>query len=172
MQKLFSYPIVVEDLSAASRKYKLEATPKDLVYLTEVLKVPAVKSCKSEIDLRYDKRAHRLDVSGHVSAILTQESVISLELFDKKYSGNFSLFFDTTATYKDIRELDEEMGDEIPDIVIGGKIDLGDITIEQIALLIDDYPRKEGEVFSFTSEFDEETTQASNPFNILKKLKK
>ena len=172
MQKLFSYPIFIDDLSSAARKYKIEASPKDLVYLTEVLKVPAVKSCQSNINLQYDKRAHRLDVQGHVSAIITQESVISLELFDKTYTGDFSLFFDTTATYKDIRELDEEMGDEIPDIIIGGKIDLGDITIEQIALLIDDYPRQEGEVFSFKSEFDEETTQASNPFNVLKKLKK
>lgn len=172
MQKLFSYPIFIDDLSSAPRKYKIEATPKDLVYLTEVLKVPEVKSCTSEINLLYDKRAHRLDVTGQVSAVITQESVISLEMFDKNYTGDFSLFFDTTATYKDIRELDEEMGDEIPDIVVGGKIDLADIIIEQVALLIDDYPRQEGEVFSFKSEFDEETTQASNPFNILKKLKK
>ena len=44
MQKLFSYPIVVDDLSAAKREYKLEASPKDLVYIAEVLKVPAVKT--------------------------------------------------------------------------------------------------------------------------------
>ena len=95
-----------------------------------------------------------------------------ITLFDKTYQGEFSLFFDTKATYKDIRELDEELGDEIPDLVVDGKIDLGDITIEQVALLIDDYPRQEGEVFNFVSEFDEETTNQANPFNILKKLKK
>ena len=44
--------------------------------------------------------------------------------------------------------------------------------IEQVALMIDDYPRKDGEVFSFESEFDAETTEAMNPFNVLKKLKK
>ena len=172
MQKLFSYPIVVDDLSAAKREYKLEASPKDLVYIAEVLKVPAVKSCKSKIELRFDHKNHRLDVSGKVEAVLVQESVISLELFDKKYEGEFSLFFDTKATYKDIRELDEELGDEIPDLVVDGKIDLGDITIEQVALLIDDYPRQEGEVFEFISEFDEETTKAQNPFSVLAKLKK
>ena len=172
MQKLFSYPIVVDELSAAKREYKLKATPKDLVYIAEVLKVPAVKSCQSQISLRFDRKNHRLDVSGKVEAVLVQESVISLELFDKKYEGEFTLFFDTKATYKDIRELDEELGDEIPDLVVDGKIDLGDITIEQVALLIDDYPRQEGEEFSFVSEFDEETTEQDNPFNILKKLKK
>ncbi len=172
MQKLFSYPIVVDDLSAAKREYKLSASPKDLVYIAEVLKVPEVKSCQSKIQLHFDRKNHRLDVSGSVKAVLVQESVISLELFDKTYQGEFSLFFDTKATYKDIRELDEELGDEIPDLVVDGKIDLGDITIEQVALLIDDYPRQEGEVFNFVSEFDEETTNQANPFNILKKLKK
>ena len=44
--------------------------------------------------------------------------------------------------------------------------------MEQLALVLDDFPRKDGEVFEFKSEFDEETTQAANPFNILKKLKK
>lgn len=172
MQKLFSYPIVVDDLPSAPRKYTLKATPKDLVFLAEVLKVPAVKSCQSVIDLRLDRKKHRLDVSGRVAAVLVQESVISLELFDKHYEGDFALFYDTQATYKDIRELDEELGDEIPDLVVDGKIDLGEITIEQVALLIDDYPRREGEVFSFESEFDAETTEQANPYNILKKLKK
>lgn len=64
MQKLFSYPIVVDDLPSAPRKYTLKATPKDLVFLAEVLKVPAVKSCQSVIDLRLDRKKHRLDVSG------------------------------------------------------------------------------------------------------------
>jgi uncharacterized metal-binding protein YceD (DUF177 family) len=41
-----------------------------------------------------------------------------------------------------------------------------------LALVLDDFPRKEGEVFSFQSEFDEETTEANNPFAVLKKLKK
>ena len=60
----------------------------------------------------------------------------------------------------------------MPEVVIGGKIDLGDIAIEQIALRLDDYPRKEGEEFSFISEFDEEDDVKNNPFAVLAKLKK
>ena len=44
--------------------------------------------------------------------------------------------------------------------------------MEQLALILEDFPRKEGEIFSFESEFDEETTLASNPFAVLKKIKK
>lgn len=171
MQNLFSYPIVVDELNAQTKKYELKANAKDLVYLTEVLKVPAVKSCNAVIELKHNHKLHSLDVAGHVSAEVELESVVSLEMFSKKYEGDFSLHYDTKATYKDIRDMDPEFDDDVPDIIIDGQIDLGDITIEQVALMLDEYPRKEGEVFSFTSEFDEETTQAVNPFNILKKLK-
>ena len=62
--------------------------------------------------------------------------------------------------------------DEIPDIVTNGEINLADIVMEQIALVLDDFPRKEGEIFKFQTEFDEETTQAQNPSAVLAKLKK
>ena len=172
MQNLFSYPIEVDGLSASVKKYRIEASSKDLVYLTEVLKVPAVKSCAAEIFLKHNHREHTLNVTGTVKAELELTSVVSLENFDKLYEVEFALHYDAKATYKDIRDMEPEFDDDVPDIVEDGKIDLGDIVIEQVALMIDDYPRKDGEVFSFESEFDAETTEAMNPFNVLKKLKK
>ena len=172
MQKLFSYPIEVDGLSSSVKKYQTTASAKDLVYLTEVLKVPAVKSSTAEIWLKHNRRDHTLDVTGKVKAELELTSVISLENFDKVYEGDFALHYDTKATYKDIRDMEPEFDDDVPDIVEDGKIDLGDIIIEQVALMIEDYPRKDGEVFVFESEFDAETTEAMNPFNVLKKLKK
>ena len=65
-----------------------------------------------------------------------------------------------------------EFDDEVPDVIIDGKIDLAEIAMEQIALVIDDFPRQDGEVFEFESEFDEETTEKMNPFAVLAKLKK
>ena len=76
-------------------------------------------------------------------------------------------------TYREQKALlDEDMDAEVPDIVEDGKIDLAQIAIEQVALVMEDYPRKEGEVFEFVSEFDEETTKTQNPFSVLAKLKK
>ena len=53
-----------------------------------------------------------------------------------------------------------------------GQIDLEQIAVEQIALAMEDYPRKEGEVFSWKSEFDPQDDERRNPFKILEKLKK
>lgn len=172
MQNLFSYPIVVDELTGAVKKYEITAGAKDLTYLAEVLKVPGVKSCSATVYLKPERKINSLKVYGGVAAELELQSVVSLENFIRKYEGEFELNFDTKATYKDIREMEPDFDNDVPDIIEGGIIDLGEIVIEQVALMIDDYPRKEGEVFCFTSEFDEETTQAVNPFNILKKLKK
>ena len=83
---------------------------------------------------------------------------------------DFALTFDTNATYEQIRELDEDIEADIPDIVIGGRIDLGDIAIEQLALVMEDHPRQDGEEFSPLIEDDAPLRE--NPFAILSKLKK
>ena len=74
--------------------------------------------------------------------------------------------------YPSQREEAEDWTADLPDVVVGGKIDLADIVIEQIALRLDDYPRRPGEVFVFESEFDDGTEDKHNPFDVLAKLKK
>lgn len=172
MQKNFSRPLKIDDLPQSEQHYHLEATLKDCKMLAEVLKVPEVAAVKADIRLKYTHADHRLDVNGHVFAALKLESVVSLELFDESYDFDFSLCYDTAATYDSQREEAEDWTTELPDVVIGGQIDLGDIVIEQIALKLDDYPRKQGEVFCFESEFDEDDESANNPFAALAKLKK
>ena len=86
-------------------------------------------------------------------------------LTDRAFAGA-----DTLATSYALSMAIRKMG--MPDIIIGGKLDLGQVAIEQVALVMEDNPRKEGEVFTFKSEFDEEDTEKLNPFNVLKKLKK
>ncbi len=113
-----------------------------------------------------------LDVWGQVSAELELQSVISLEYFTKSYTPEFSLVFDTKATLKSQKEEEIEINGDLPDIVIGGQIDLAQIAIEQLALVLEDYPRREGEVFQWKSEFDETDDAVQNPFKILEKLKK
>ena len=159
--------------SRFEKKYTLTASEKERAYLAEVLKVPSVKSFEAEIMLKMNRKEHRLDVWGKVRAELELQSVISLENFYRVYEPEFEMVFDTLMSYREQKELiDEDISADVPDIVENGKIDLAQIAVEQVALVMEDYPRREGEVFEFVSEFDEETTRAQNPFNVLAKLKK
>ena len=172
MQKNFSYPLIVEDIAAAEKKYRLTADAADLKELAEILQIPSVKSFSAEIYTKMNKKEHLLRVWGRVKAELELQSVVSLEYFCKSYEPEFELLYDTKATPKSRKEEEISFEDDLPDIVIDGQIDLGQIAIEQIALEMEDYPRKEGEVFSWKSEFDPQDDERRNPFKILEKLKK
>lgn len=170
MQKDFSYPLKIEDINQGEQRYKLRANKAQLETLREILQIPAVNYFEADIKLTFQKKKGILDVSGEVRAGLTLISVISLDEFEKEYKSNFSLTYDTNATYEQIREMDEDIEDDIPDIVIDGKIDLGDIAIEQLALVMEDHPRKDGE--EFTSVIEDDSPVRENPFAVLSKLKK
>ena len=171
MQNVFSYPLKLEDMSAAVKKYSLKADAGELAFITELMQVPAVKSFEADINVKLRKKDHEADVWGKVKAIVTQTSVISLENFDQLYASEFKLRFDTKMTLDEQIALEEETED-VPDIFEDGKIDLAAIAMEQLALVLDDFPRQKGEVFKFDAEFDEETTTKNNPFAVLEKLKK
>ena len=162
MQKDFSYPLQIDELNQGEQSYMLRADKAQLETLKEILQVPAVNYFEADIKLKFQKKRGILDVSGQVRAGLGLISVISLEPFDRDYKTDFTLTFDTNATYEQIRELDEDIEADIPDIVIGGRIDLGDIAIEQLALVMEDHPRQDGEEFSPLIEDDAPLRE--NPF--------
>ena len=171
MQKVFCYPLKLEDMSPNTKQYHLKASKAELAYITELMQVPDIKSFEAEISVKLRKKDHEVDVFGNVKADVLQTSVISLENFVKSYETAFELKFDTKMTLKEQQELEQEI-DNVPDILENGGIDLAAVAMEQLALVLDDFPRKKGEVFEFKSEFDEETTIKSNPFAVLEKLKK
>ncbi|MBQ8870750.1 MAG: DUF177 domain-containing protein [Alphaproteobacteria bacterium] len=172
MQKDFSYPLNIDDLNQQEQHHKLKADGEELNILKDILQVENVKSFEADIYLKLNLKMHKLDIWGKVKSDLVLKSVVSLENFEKTYEVDFQYYYDTKATYKDIKEMEPSIYDDVPDVVENGKIDLVNIAIEQLALELDDYPRKDGESFEFVSEFDEETTKMANPFAVLEKLKK
>jgi len=172
MQNLFSYPLKIDELAAAPRRYTLTADEKQLAYIADVLKIAGAKSWTADMTVQMRKKEHSLTVKGKIHTQLELTSVISLENFVKTYEPEFEIVYDTALTPKDLEEMEFDFNDEVPDVVINGQIDLAEIGLEQTALVLDDFPRQDGEVFEFKSEFDEETTKKANPFAALEKLKK
>ena len=171
MQKEFSLSLIVEDLPQTEQRYKMLANPDNLRYVAKILQVPEVKFLQADFVVKNNYRNSILNVSGHIKTELSIQSVISLETFQQNYDFDFSTDFDTKATLDSQKSEDDDWNKEIPEIIIGGKIDLGDIAIEQIALRLDNYPRIVGETFDFKPEFDV-NEKPDNPFAALSKLKK
>lgn len=172
MQKNFSYPIKIDDLKQSDYKYELNADIAELEDITQILQVEKVHEFKAEIFLKLNNRTHNLRVWGNVFAKIELKSVITLNNFIKDYEVPFELNFDTRATYNDIKELECNIEDEVPDIIENGCINLADIALEQIALNLEDHPRADGEFFDSALYCDSEEPEKENPFAILAKLKK
>lgn len=170
MQKEFSYPLKIDELGQGEQRYNLSADKAQLKTLSEILQVPSVNSFQADIKLNFQKKKGILEVTGRVEAELGLVSVITLTPFNKEYKTDFKLVYDTNATYEDIYADDEDIKLDVPDIVIGGKIDLADIAIEQLALVMEDYPRQDGETFEAVIE--DNSPVRENPFAVLEKLKK
>lgn len=172
MQNFFSHIVKIEDLSQNLHTYKVKATQNQLKQLAALLKVEAVHTFEASFALKLSRKNHRLDIEGVVDSTLTLQSVISLDFFEKTYHAPFKYYFDTALTYQGLKQLDFSIGDEAPDIVENGQIDLVQIAVEQLSLVMEDYPKQQGEEFCFTSEFDAKTTKKAHPFAALEKLKK
>ena len=172
MQNIFSYPIIISDLGNATQNISIKADEAQLGDITEILQIAGTKSFVADINVKYHTKEQLIDVYGSVSAVLELTSVVSLEKFEKHYNTDFEIKFDATPPKKLKDDEELSLKDEILDSVVDGTIDICDIAIEQIALIMEDFPRKDGEEFVFESEFDEETTKSMNPFNILEKMKK
>lgn len=169
MQKDFSYPLFVSDLSSGVKKYKIEANKEELVYLRSLLKVEDVKSFSASLEVSANKKSNLLSVIGSFDAEVEQKSVVSLENFSQRYSDSFDICYNLKPSHhKYSAEEEVDFDDDIIEDVVDGQVDLFHIAAEQLALVLDDYPKKPGEHLDYI-EFEED--EKKSPFDILSKLK-
>jgi uncharacterized metal-binding protein YceD (DUF177 family) len=100
---------------------------------------------------------------------VTQTCVVTLEEFDNQIEEPISLRFAPAEEITDNPDgpVDIE-GDDPPDPLINGGIDLADVVGEFLALAVDPYPRKPGAVFRSPAE---PSAGMDSPFAALEKLK-
>ena len=138
------------------------ATPEELVALTAALEI---LSCDA-LDVNYRVRAiaggaFRLD--GRFTARVTQACVVSLEPVADRMTGEFDVEFrpDVAARPHGQDSGDEETVDPFADVEIeaieNGIIDTGRVVFEEVASLLNPYPRAAG------SQFDWQDPQLAAP---------
>lgn len=107
-------------------------------------------------------------MEGRVVADAVQTCGLTLEPLpvhvDRKFYVNLVEAQERPADEED-QEIDIELDDDTPDEIEDGRLDLGQYAVEQLALSLDPFPRKEGAVF----EQPPEPVEIS-PFAVLKGL--
>jgi len=171
----FSRPVRVEPLPKDGLNQTIEADADERAAVAVLNGLPAIAKLTANFTLR---RAGRdaVRVTGQVLAEVTQTCTVSLEpfavLIDEPVDVRFAPPRDVEAGRR--KQSDGEVdaahfdAEDPPDPVVDGKIDLGALAAEFMALALDPYPRKPGAVF----EPSDEGTPNDSPFGALADLDK
>jgi uncharacterized metal-binding protein YceD (DUF177 family) len=161
----FTRPVDVERIARREDGIRVEADQQELLALAQFLKIPSVQSAVGEFRITGDSRRAR--VTGTVGGRITQTCVVTLENFDSDVSEEVELRFEAARDNLSPEELERRAIDP-PDEIVDGKIDLGAVTTEFLALGLDPYPRKPGVEF----EPPQEGRERETPFAALSKLRR
>ncbi|MGO4869464.1 MAG: YceD family protein [Roseiarcus sp.] len=167
---LFSRPVRVEALPKEGLTQTIEANPAERAALAELNGLPGIAKLTATFVL---KRAGRggVRVSGVVHAELTQTCVVSLEPFaatlDEPVDVRFAPSAEEAAARRGASGAAAETilldAEDAPDPIVDGRVDLGALAAEFMALGLDPYPRKPGVAFAPPAE----DASADSPFGAL-----
>ncbi|WP_127089528.1 DUF177 domain-containing protein [Aquabacter cavernae] len=159
--------IRVLDLPPGGRVVRMEPDARTLERLARHVGVVALHALTADLTVT-PIAGDGARVTGRVMAEVRQVSVVSLQEFDTEVSEDVDVKFMPQADPAPAvpeEELDPEI--DPPDAVVDGAIDLGALVTEFLALGIDPYPRRPGELFEPANE-DE---SGASPFAALAPLK-
>jgi len=136
----------------------IEADPAERVAIAQYLDIPGVEAMAASLTVtRW--RGRGLAVRGTVEAKVVQTCVVTLEPVETGISEEVETFFAPDVAPRVAGETPEtaEVADIDVEAMVNGRIDVGALVCEHLALGLDPYPRKEGVVFQEEGEDGEET---------------
>ena len=157
----FSRPLQVDRVPALGCHERLAAGEKECAALAKRFDIPRIHSLGGLLKV-VPWRGGGLKITGTLNARVDQVSIISLETFTSDLEFAIERYFLSPRAGQPTAEEDV-------DVIENGSVDLGEILAESMALELDPYPRREGEVFNDLEELPE--SAKVSPFTSLSKLK-
>lgn len=168
----FSRPVLFERLGHDERFYEIEASTDECRALAERYGILDVKALRASIRLKRAGSHARLE--GHLEAEVVQACVVTLDPVPEHVDEAFELTYtqDADGEAPELNEIVVEMeGEDPPEPIDNGIIDIGEATAEHLALALNPFPRVPGAVFTAAGGGTEQEEKAS-PFAALAALKK
>ena len=153
MQAL-SRPVLVKALPEDGTEVAVEAKPEERVSLARLNGLVDVASLTGRYSFKSEPSGG-IRVRGSIAARVTQTCTVSLDPFEADVAEDVDVTFlpeksldawraKQKGKVDDPQSLDD---DDPPDAIVDGRIDLGALTAEFLALGLDPYPRKPGVAF-------------------------
>ncbi|MBV8104589.1 MAG: DUF177 domain-containing protein [Hyphomicrobiales bacterium] len=168
MSEPFRRVVRVDSIPRDGQTVAIEASPTEREALAALYRLPSIEALSADLTLKRTGRGE-VRVTGAVHGRLTQICVVSLEPFPAVVNEEVDVRFAELADDVVARRLSSEPqtfsidDEDEPDPIIEGRIDLGALAAEFLALGLDPYPRKPGAVF----ESPKDSEDAASPFSAL-----
>jgi uncharacterized metal-binding protein YceD (DUF177 family) len=164
----WSLPVAVSEVPEAGRRFDLIADAATRAAVATLAGLVGLPRLAAEFEVsRYGRGG--LHVNGRVSATVEQTCVATLETMESEVDEPVDLAFMPGSTpVQDDVEIDVPLED-VPEELVGGRVDLGAIATEFLVLGIDPYPRRPGAVFEAPGSQQDEPAR---PFATLAVLKR
>ncbi len=172
----FSRPLDHAAVGDAGLRRTIEADAAERRALAALDGLIAIDVLRAELKISHEGR-HGLKVAGEVRARIRQTCVVTLEEFDSevveavevRYLPQAEIEAEVARRAK-IPSIDDEALEDLPDPIVDGRIDLGVLAAEFLALGLEPYPKKPGTTFAPPTSPPEESAPVS-PFAVLGKLR-
>ncbi|MEP3049460.1 MAG: DUF177 domain-containing protein [Roseibium sp.] len=155
-KEVFPFAFIVNAAQVVNRDQKVLVQPdqKNLELIARTYEVNGIRDLKGDFVLKPYRKAG-IRVLGPITAVISQTCVASLEPFDCHLEIDVDRTFEPYSTrQRKIRDLNDNGEIEIdletldpPDVMIDGVLDLGALICEEMALVLDPFPRKPGVEF-------------------------
>lgn len=171
MSDLDDRHLLVTEVPPGGKAIRITLTPRECGVVAKDLDLPSVASIAAT--LRAEQfGADGIAIGGTIEARFSYTCVVSLEAFETQETFPVDIRFspdgiDPFDESEALETLLDGEGDDLPDRLVDGKVDLSAIVFEFFALGLDPYPRKPGIAFEAPVAGEE-----GGPFAELAKLKK
>src|SRR3990170_2099682 len=167
----FSRLVAADRLGDTAMTREIEAAPAERAAVARRLGLLALDGLTASVELRR-LRGGLVRVGGRFEAAVVQACVVTLEPVPARVAADFAVLYA-------VRPLAEERvanvaadAEDPPEPMIDGKIDLGETVVQQVAVVLDPYPRSPGaEVPAEYAGADAEDGRPGGPFAALAGLK-
>jgi uncharacterized metal-binding protein YceD (DUF177 family) len=156
--------VAVDRLPPAGLEIEVVAKPEEREALARDFNLPGIEALTGRYKITGS--LHRVQVRGRVTAQVTQTCSVTLDPFEATVDEEVEVDFTEPDALPEAVAAEMEKA-PTQDEIVNGRIDLGSLTAEFLALGLDPYPKKPGVDFAFAGEAD----PADSPFAALGKLK-
>ncbi len=139
----FSYSVEVDHVPSKGLNLVLEPDASQREALARRFDIVSLDAFKADCRLHLLAGGPMMRLDARITAIVQQTCVVSGAPLTVKLDETISVEFAPPAMVDENIELTLADADP-PDVILNGKIDLGEAVSQQLALAIDPYPRAEG----------------------------